>query len=121
MVDEKTTTIDPSHYESVEEFLSAVKPKKNMDVNIQKEDFVFSVPTLGEASGSIMYMKIRHDRLGSDGFRNEDGKNQAIAQIFQAYLSGTIYRTSGSTGTGSRIYTDDDIGHPYTSEINSIF
>jgi hypothetical protein len=68
-----------------------------------------------------MAMKIKHAYLDSNGFRTEAGKNQVIEHIFQAYLSGTIYRTVGSTGTGSRVYTEEDIGHPYTSEINSIF
>lgn len=121
IVDEKTTKINPSNYESVKEFLAAVRLKKDMDIDIKKENFVFSIPTPGGSNGSVMFMKIKQNQLDNDGFRNEAGKNQAIEHIFQAYLSGTIFRTSGSTGTGSRVYTNEDISHPYTNEINSIF
>ncbi len=68
-----------------------------------------------------MFMKIKQSNLSNDGFKNEAGKNEAIEQIFQAYRAGTIFRTSGTTGTGAKIYTDEDVQHPYTSEVNSVF
>lgn len=118
-IDFNTNNINPNSFPTINDFLKRVKIWTWMDIDLSKEDFVIQNETW---SWIYNVFRFRQSYINDKTiFSKKDAKNEAIIDIFDAYKNKSIYRTHDSEKIWSKISYWEELRHPSTMMLNSIF